>query len=52
MLPELDPGSILGLCIGEQTRKAAEAFGIRTVVSERADIDSMIEKLLSIKEEL
>ena len=49
--PELDMKTIIGLCIGEQTRNEAEKLGIRTVVSEQATIDSMIETLKKGTEE-
>lgn len=46
LYPDLDFSRVRGLCIGAQTEKEARKYGIRTLVSERADIDSMIEKLL------
>lgn len=34
---------VLGLCIGAQTQAAAEQFGLRTVVAERAAMDALVE---------
>ncbi|MCI8549827.1 MAG: hydroxymethylbilane synthase [Lachnospiraceae bacterium] len=48
LYPELDYKKVTGLCIGAQTAMEAEKYGIRTVVSDRADMDSMVEKLLEI----
>ncbi|MCI8465070.1 MAG: hydroxymethylbilane synthase [Lachnospiraceae bacterium] len=48
LYPESEYRSVLGLCIGEQTAKEARYYGIRTVVSDRAEMDSMVEKLLEI----
>jgi len=46
--PGVDPKSINGLCIGEQTAKTAQKYGIKTIVSEKATITSMIEKLKEV----
>ncbi len=51
MFPDLDYTAVTGLCIGEQTAAEAEKYGIRTVVSERADIEAMVEKLLELPKE-
>ena len=48
LYPEPDHRKVRGLCIGEQTRREAEKYGIRTVVSGEATIDSMVEKLLEM----
>ena len=48
MFPGLDYRKVRGLCIGEQTAKEAEQYGIQVIVSDRADMDSMVEKLLEI----
>lgn len=45
------PSGIRAVCIGEQTAKAAAEYGMETVVSDRADMDSMVEKILETAEE-
>ncbi len=47
--PELDYSSVRALCIGRQTAEAAEALGMKTAVSERSTIESMVEKVLEMK---
>lgn len=48
LYPKLDYGAVQGLCIGAQTEKEAKKYGIQTLVSEQATIDSMVEKLLEV----
>ena len=43
--PDIDLKNINGLCIGEQTVETAKKYGIQTIMSEKATISSMIEKL-------
>lgn len=38
---------VKALCIGRQTAAEAEKFGFETVVSEKATIDSMVDKVRS-----
>ncbi len=51
LYPGFDYRTVRGLCIGAQTEKEAEKYGIRTVVSKEASIDSMVEKLLELSGE-
>ena len=46
--PERDFSSFLGICIGQQTAKAANQYGIRYVVSDDATIESMINKIVEV----
>ncbi len=39
---------LTAVCIGDQTAKAAQKYGIRHVISEKSSIDSVIDKLLEI----
>ena len=41
----LDFSKVRAVCIGWQTRAAADALGMRTWVPERASIDSVVERL-------
>ena len=41
----LDFSKVRAVCIGRQTRAAADALGMRTWVSERASMDSVVERL-------
>ena len=41
----LDFSKVRAVCIGRQTRAAADALGLRTWVSERASMDSVVERL-------
>lgn len=45
----LNTNYIKALCIGEQTEKIAKEYGFVTEVSDKATIDSMIEKLVELK---
>lgn len=47
-LPEMDFTKICGVCIGEQTAREAEKYGIRTAVSEKATMDSMTELMIQL----
>jgi len=42
---DIDLKNINGLCIGEQTAATAKKYGIKTIISEKATINSMIDKL-------
>lgn len=46
--PQADFSSVKAVCIGEQTAAAAREYGMRTAVSEKATIDSMVEKILEL----
>lgn len=48
---ENDLSDILGICIGSQTAKAAEKYGLNHVVSATATIDGMLDKLLEVQHE-
>lgn len=41
-----DFSKILGVCIGKQTRAAAEEYGFKTIMAEKATIDAMCECVL------
>ena len=43
---ELDPRSLLGVCIGAQTRAEAQKHGIPTVTADAATMDSLIQAIL------
>lgn len=49
----LEPGydftQILGICIGEQTARAAEKYNITYMIAQEATINSMIDKILEVK---
>lgn len=44
---DFDPKSILGACIGKQTREEAEKHGIPTIMAQEATMDSLIEVISS-----
>ena len=46
--PEVDPAAVLAACIGEKTEATARSLGMRTRVSRRATIDSLIELAVEI----
>lgn len=48
LMEGMDFSKIHGLCIGEQTAKEALKYGMNVEISERAEIDSMVEKLMEI----
>ncbi|MBR4754925.1 MAG: uroporphyrinogen-III C-methyltransferase, partial [Lachnospiraceae bacterium] len=43
---DIDYSKVLGVCIGKQTREMAEKYGFKTIMSEKATIDSMVECIL------
>lgn len=45
---ERDYSGIRAVCIGEQTAREAQKYGMRTEISESASIDSMTEKILEL----
>ncbi len=49
LFPGIDYSAVRGLCIGAQTAAEAKKHGISVMVSERSDVESMVEKLLEIK---
>lgn len=48
---DIDFSKVNALCIGEKTASAAKQYGMNIYVSEKATIESMIEKLLEIEGE-
>ena len=44
----IDFKNINGLCIGEQTAETAKKYGIQTIISEKATLNSMIDKLKEV----
>ena len=42
-LGSFDPRSLIGACIGEQTRAEAEKLGIPTIMAEKATMDALID---------
>ena len=46
--PGVDFATVNAVCIGEQTAAAAGELGMQVTVSEKATIDSMVEKILEI----
>ena len=47
--PALDYGKVTALCIGGETAKEAEKYGMKILVSMKATMDSMVELLLEQK---
>ena len=45
LFPGIDYSAVRGLCIGAQTAAEAKKHGISVMVSERSDVESMVEKL-------
>ena len=45
---EMDYSLVKAVCIGKQTKAAADRLGMQTWMSERASIDSLIERLLEL----
>ena len=43
--PDEDFSGVKAICIGEQTAAAAKEWGMQVAVSEKATIDSMVEKI-------
>lgn len=48
-LGDFDPQSLVGACIGEQTRAAAELYGIPTVTAREATMDALIQVIADHK---
>lgn len=48
---EADYSAVKAICIGEQTRRTADSFGMQAWTAEKADIDSMIECILRLHRE-
>ncbi len=46
----LELSHLTGICIGEQTAKAARKYGIDYVIAQAAMIDSMIDKIMEIRD--
>lgn len=46
----MDVSNVRAICIGRQTREAADSLGMRTWMSEKATIDSLIQKLVEVQE--
>jgi uroporphyrinogen III methyltransferase/synthase len=46
--PDINLTQINGLCIGEQTAETAKKYGIKTIISKKATIDGMVEKLKEV----
>ncbi len=44
----IDVSKFVGVCIGEKTADMAKKYNINYVVSEKADIDSFVEKLIEV----
>lgn len=42
-----DFSAVFGICIGRQTREAAESYGIQTITAEKATMESMCDVLLN-----
>lgn len=47
MAGKKDYNKVKAICIGEQTKAAADKYNMKTYVSEEATIDSMVELALS-----
>ena len=47
-VPGADYSTVRAVCIGRQTKEAADAFSMQTWMSEKASIDSLIDKLTEI----
>ncbi|HOM01600.1 MAG TPA: uroporphyrinogen-III C-methyltransferase [Acetivibrio sp.] len=44
----INSSKINAICIGEQTAKAARAYGMNTIISDAATVSSMVEKIVEI----
>lgn len=44
----MDYGCIRAVCIGEQTARAAEEYGMQTETADQASMDSMVEKIMEL----
>lgn len=47
-VPDLDYSKVTAACIGKQTKAAADAYGMNTVMSEQATIDSLTELVVQL----
>ncbi|UWG98189.1 uroporphyrinogen-III C-methyltransferase [Dehalobacter sp. DCM] len=47
-LPELDFTKVNAVCIGEETAKTAEAYGMHCITAEKATLDSMVEAIANL----
>lgn len=47
--PDADYASVKAVCIGEQTAAAARGLGMKVAVSEKATIDSLVEKITEMR---
>lgn len=50
-LPQADFGKLRAVCIGEQTAQEAARYGMRIEVSEKATMESMVQKILQLAAE-
>ena len=50
MAKDIDYAGVKAVCIGEQTAREAEKYGMQTFISEKATIDSMVDCFLSLVE--
>lgn len=50
-LPEADPKKFRAVCIGEQTAEEAAKYGMQIAVSEKATMESMVQKILQLAAE-
>lgn len=46
-----DYGKIKAVCIGKQTKAAADKLGMQTFMSEKASMDSLIQRLIEVRRE-
>lgn len=50
-LSDFDFSKVNALCIGEQTAQEAEKYGMKVIISEKATIDSMVDRLVQAGEQ-
>lgn len=50
-LPDLDYTQVLAVCIGEKTAAQARSYGMKTVLSDQASIDSLVKKVTELYNE-
>ena len=48
-VPDLDYTKVTAACIGRQTKEAADAYGMKTYMAERATIDSLVDLVAELK---
>lgn len=46
---DIDLAKVVGICIGKQTAKLAQEYGIKHYISKEATIDSIIEKIMDLE---